>query len=59
MDHAICTICNLDWGISRYTITSNYICPVCSWKIKKNIKIKLGGKKKDGRKLVCVLYSHF
>lgn len=47
MDHVICTICNWDWGISKYKENINsYICPVCAWKMKRNKKIKIGDEKK-------------
>lgn len=40
---AICTLCNLEWSVSKYVIESTYICPHCDWKIKHGERIKNKG----------------
>lgn len=42
-----CTICSKPWGASKHIIKSSYVCPHCSWKMKRNIPIKLGGNRKN------------
>lgn len=47
----ICTLCCKKWDASKYVIESTYICPHCQWKIDRNEPLRLGRRKKHGKRM--------